>query len=134
MLYDATVVHWLNCLAGACPMGAIALWLTVSAACAVGAVLAGRRAMAAVWTLRAVALSPKVSRILARWVKSRSYSDEDFFRADCAGEAWVERRRAGIARLTRRLSGRPRSRAWADSIRDCLSDLRFTDASRVPFP
>ena len=68
-------------------------------------------------------------------MRARSYSDEEFFRADGAGEPWIERRKAGIDRLSSLFEAKhPRSRAWGDAIRDSLSDLRFTDANRVPFP
>jgi glutamate-1-semialdehyde 2,1-aminomutase len=109
-------------------------WLVLIVACA-AVVFGVRRVVTVVYTLRAVALTPKLSRFLSRVVKTHSYSDEDFFRADGIGPAWVDRRKAGIERLARRLSGgRPRSTAWGEAIRDRLSDLRFTDASRVPFP
>jgi glutamate-1-semialdehyde 2,1-aminomutase len=86
-------------------------------------------------TLRARALTPIALRVLARWVKRNDLSDEAFYRADGAGPQEVERRQAAIARLTRLFGERyPESMSWADSIRDSFSDLRFTDANRVPFP
>jgi glutamate-1-semialdehyde 2,1-aminomutase len=86
-------------------------------------------------TLRAQALTPLGLRHLARWVKRRDLSDEEFYRADGAGPREVERRKAGIERLTRLFRERhPESQAWAESIRESFSDLRFTDANRVPFP
>jgi glutamate-1-semialdehyde 2,1-aminomutase len=94
-----------------------------------------RKLMAARWTLRALALTPILSRRLARWVKPQSYSEDEFFRADGAGEPWIARRRRGLDRLSTLLRDRyPQSRAWASAIRDGFSDLRFTDANRVPFP
>jgi len=125
-----------RCLEGACSGATGAVWwLLISAAVVAIAVLGARRLATVIGTFRAMALTPKLSRHLARWVKSRPYSDEGFFRADGAGEPWVERRKAAIDRLSRRLAaGHPRSTAWGDSVRDGLSDLRFTDASRVPFP
>ena len=99
------------------------------------AALVARRVAIALWTLRAMALTPAFSRRLSRWVRPRSYSDEDFFRADGAGEPWIERRRQGIDRLSSVLGARyPRCAAWGDAIRTSFSDLRFTDANRVPFP
>ncbi len=98
-------------------------------------ILAVRRAVAAVATWRALALTPMLARRLSRWVKARDYSDEAFFRADGAGEPWVERRRAAIGRLAAAFRAEyPQSIAWERAVRDSFSDLRFTDASRVPFP
>src|SRR5262245_12901111 len=74
-------------------------------------------------------------RVLARWVRRRDLSDAEFFRADGAGLLEVARREAGIARLARVLHERyPASIAWGERIRESFSDLRFTDANRVPFP
>ena len=50
-------------------------------------------------TLRALALTPRLSRHLSKWVKSRDYSDEEFLRADGAGARWVELRKQAIERL-----------------------------------
>src|SRR5262245_29824050 len=135
MWRDGSMGQWLGCLAGGCSVGPTLLsWLALIVASA-AIVLTVRRAMTFVYTLRAVALTPKLSRLLSRVVKTRSYSDEGFFRADCANPASVERRKAGIERLARRLSGgRPRSAAWGEALRDRLSGLRFTDARRVPLP
>ena len=97
--------------------------------------LLGRRVALVLWTFRARAWSPGVSRGLARWVKPRSHSDEEFFSADGAGASWVARRKHGMECLSARLRAQaPRSRAWGDAVRDGLSDLRFTDANRVPYP
>ena len=140
MVTDATVAQWMGCLAGAstgaCPWtSGDGWWLIASVVCAGMALLAARRAAIAARTLRAAALTPRLSRYLSGWVRARSYSDEQFFRADGAGEPWIERRKAGIDRLSSLFEAKhPRSRAWGDAIRDSLSDLRFTDANRVPFP
>ena len=140
MVTDATVAQWMSCLAGAstgaCPWtSGDGWWLIALVVCAGMALLAARRAATAARTLRATALTPRLSRYLSGWVRARSYSDEEFFRADGAGEPWIERRKAGIDRLSSLFEAKhPRSRAWGDAIRDSLSDLRFTDANRVPFP
>jgi glutamate-1-semialdehyde 2,1-aminomutase len=98
-------------------------------------VLATPRILTTVQTLRARALAPVLARRLARWVKPRSYSEEDFFGADGAGLPWTERRRQGLERLADVLRARsPQSRAWGTAVREGFSDLRFTDANRVPFP
>ena len=110
------------------------LWLAVAVAVA-GLAVAGRNIVTAVWTLRARALTPIAARVLARWVKPRSYSDGEFFRADGAREPWIERRRRGLERLSALFQTQaPQSRAWGDAIREGFSDLRFADANRVPFP
>ena len=140
MVTDGTVAQWMGCLAGAsagaCPWtSGDGWWLIALVVCAGMALLAARRAATAARTLRAAALTPRLSRYLSGWVRARSYSDEEFFRADGAGEPWIERRKAGIDRLSSLFEAKhPRSRAWGDAIRDSLSDLRFTDANRVPFP
>jgi len=86
-------------------------------------------------TLRALALTPRLSRHLSKWVKSRDYSDEEFLRADGAGARWVELRKQAIERLAGFLQTRfANSIAWGNEIRESFSDLRFTDANRVPFP
>jgi glutamate-1-semialdehyde 2,1-aminomutase len=140
MLTDGVLARWTGCLDGAATSACSwtssdAWWLIALVVCAGMAVLAAGRLATAVSTWRASALTPKLSRYLSRWVRARSYSDEHFFRADGAGEAWVERRKTGLDHLSRLLELRyPQSRAWGDAIRDSLSDLRFTDANRVPFP
>ena len=60
---------------------------------------------------------------------------EAFFTADGVGAPWNARRRAALEHLSWRLSGTfGESAAWGAALRDSLSDLRFTDLSRVPFP
>lgn len=109
-------------------------WLGLIAGLVVTVIVA-RKLATTFWTLRALAPTPALSRYLSRWVRTRSYSDADFFRADGAPAAWVERRRHGIARLAGVFRTEyPHSTAWGQSIRDSFSDLRFTDATRVPFP
>jgi len=110
-------------------------WIAIVVSCGIVASLAARWLARRVVTLRAQALTPLGLRYLARWVKRRDLSDEEFYRADGAGPREVERRRAGIERLSRLFRERyRRSLTWAESIRDSFSDLRFTDANRVPFP
>lgn len=56
-------------------------------------------------------------------------------RADGAEDRWVKIRRQAIERLAEFLQTRyAKSVAWGDEIREAFSDLRFTDANRVPFP
>jgi glutamate-1-semialdehyde 2,1-aminomutase len=99
------------------------------------AAFAARRITTMVVTLRARALAPAFYRRLARWIRPRSYSEDDFFRADGVDGLWIERRRRGLDRLSETLRAQyPRSRAWGVAVREGFSDLRFTDANRVPFP
>jgi glutamate-1-semialdehyde 2,1-aminomutase len=86
-------------------------------------------------TLRAVALAPTVSRRLSEWVKSLDYSDQEVLGADGAGELWVQRRKEAIDRLAGFFQKHcAKSIAWGNDVRGSFSDLRFTDANRVPFP
>jgi len=87
------------------------------------------------YTLRAYAWTAPVSRRLSRWVKSRPYEDEAFYSADGMGTRWVERRQAGLENLSHALQRRfQNSIAFGKELREGFSDLRFTDANRVPFP
>jgi glutamate-1-semialdehyde 2,1-aminomutase len=95
----------------------------------------GRELTTALVTLRARSLTPALHRRLAGWVRPRAYSDVEFFRADGAGEPWASRRRQGLECLAASLrAAHPRSRAWAAEVGPSFSDLRFTDANRVPHP
>ena len=88
-----------------------------------------------VLTLRASALAPSVARRLSGWVKSLDYLERDVWAADGAGEQWVQRRKDAINRLAAYFQDHcTKSIAWGNNIRDSFSDLRFTDANRVPFP
>ena len=110
------------------------LWLGLAVGL-VAAVLAARTLAATGRTWRARAWTPLLSRYLAPWVRGCSYSDEQFFRADGVSGARVDRRRMGIERLSAQLrSQHARSAAWGEALRERFSDLRFTDANRVPFP
>ena len=97
--------------------------------------LVGRKLITALLTWRAVALLPALSRRLSKWVKSYDYTDEEFLRADGAGEPWIELRHKAIDRLAMFFQTQyAQSMAWGNDIRESFSDLRFTDANRVPFP
>jgi glutamate-1-semialdehyde 2,1-aminomutase len=94
-----------------------------------------RRVATRILTLRARALSPVFARKLSRWVRTRDYDGDRFFAADGAGAAVVAMRRASLERLSAACRARrDQSLAWSVRIRDGLSDLRFTDLNRVPFP
>lgn len=88
------------------------------------------------WSLlRARSWVPFVSRLLAGWVRARDCTEADFLAADGAAEPLVEARRRGLERLREECAARgTASTAWVESLRGGLSDLRFADASRVPFP
>ena len=99
------------------------------------AAFAIRRFVVTLLTLRAVAWAPTLSRALSRWVKYVDYSNEEFLQADGAGERWIQLRKEALDRLSRLFQTEsPKSIAWGNEIRSSFSDLRFTDANRVPFP
>jgi glutamate-1-semialdehyde 2,1-aminomutase len=111
------------------------LWLVLGLCVAVAAVFAAPRLVKLIATLRAQALTPLLLRRLSGWVRARHYTDAEFFQADGAGDAWVARRRAGLAQLAATLRAQsPASAAWGEALRESFSDLRFTDANRVPVP
>jgi glutamate-1-semialdehyde 2,1-aminomutase len=76
----------------------------------------------------------RLARRLAALVPFYSYDDEEFFCSDGAPADIVARRRAGFARLSALYKAR-----FAETIRqtteasESISDLRFTNAYRVPF-
>jgi glutamate-1-semialdehyde 2,1-aminomutase len=97
--------------------------------------IACRKLLTALLILRARALSPPLLRWLSRWLGSLDLSADDFVRADGAPERWVAVRRDAIERLAASLRTRfEKSIVWGDAVRERFSDLRFTDANRVPFP
>jgi glutamate-1-semialdehyde 2,1-aminomutase len=111
-------------------------WLPVALFAAVFVVtFALPRLTAAVVTLPAVAWMPALSRWLSALVHRADLVGDEFLRADGASASHVTRRRQGLDTLAETL--RNQSAASADlacTLRDSFSDLRFTDASRVPFP
>src|SRR5262249_14892446 len=101
----------------------------------VGGALLARIAARRAVTLRATAFTPAFSRLLSRFVGALEYGEAEVLQADGAGPEQVERRRAALEQLSGALARRyPRSTAWGASLRERFSDLRFTDANRVPFP
>ena len=140
MLLSEALHRWTACLGlsttGVCQLQWGDGWVLL--ALLLGAVLtalAGRKLTLACITLRAMAWTPTLARRLSKWVKSHAYSDEEFFRADGAEGHWIERRKKAIDRLAVLFQARyAKSIAWGNEIRDSFSDLRFTDANRVPFP
>jgi len=111
------------------------LWVVLGLCLTFAAVIVARKLVTFLSTLRARALTPMLLRRLSRWVRTHHYSDAQFFQADGAGELLVSRRREGIERLGAFLRAQyPESTAWGERLRESFSDLRFTDANRVPFP
>ena len=97
--------------------------------------LAFRKITTSFLTLRALALAPTLSRRVSDWVKSADYSENEVWGADGAGEGWVMLRKEAIDRLASFFRVHyAKSIAWGNEIRESFSDLRFTDANRVPFP
>ena len=95
----------------------------------------GRRIWARLMSLRAISPTPMISRLLSGLVGTRHYSEAAFLAADGAPQPVREVRQAAIDNLAKTMRERcPKSEAWGLSVRDGLSDLRFADANRVPFP
>ena len=115
-------------------------WQDVGAVAIAGAVttivaLKAARLFRTLLTVRARSFTPALSRLLSIWVKTNDYTDDAFYRADGADETTAAKRRRALERLADYFHERhPKSAAWGNAIRDGLSDLRFTDAGRVPFP
>jgi glutamate-1-semialdehyde 2,1-aminomutase len=85
--------------------------------------------------LRALSFTPAFSRVLSTWVKTNDYVGDEFYRADGADDATAAKRRHALDRLAGYFQEHhAKSTAWGHDIREGLSDLRFTDAGRVPFP
>jgi glutamate-1-semialdehyde 2,1-aminomutase len=140
MLLSEAVQRWAACLGGnstrVCQFESGDGWVLLGLLfAAVLAVFVGGKLARALVTLRALAWTPTLARRLSKWVKSRAYSDEEFFRADGAEGHWVELRKKAIDRLAVSFQAQyAKSIAWGNEIRESFSDLRFTDANRVPFP
>ena len=108
-------------------------WL--AATIAVVMVLHGRRMLAWLLSIRAISPTPALSRFLSRLVGTRHYSEAAFLAADGAPEPVQRARQEAINHLATTMRERcPKSEAWGMGVREGLSDLRFADANRVPFP
>lgn len=108
------------------------VWITL----AIGLLYVLSHALPRWWvTWRARAWTPNIARMLAPLLAARDSDEARFLSADGAPPTFIAPRRAALHALRERLAGRAsQSHAWAQKIRGSLSDLRFTDASRVPFP
>ncbi len=97
--------------------------------------LALRRLAALLVTVPALALAAPISRRLTRRVYRTDLRGREFLAADGAPASFITRRREGLDALASALYDRSTFDGdEARALRDGLSDLRFTDASRVPFP
>jgi glutamate-1-semialdehyde 2,1-aminomutase len=85
-------------------------------------------------TLFAIDITNIAARITAPIIRSYSFDDEKFFCADGAPRYIVSKRKAGLQSLVRDFQ-LGKVGIEADSmLSDGLSDIRFTDTNRVPFP
>ncbi|MGH8548350.1 MAG: aminotransferase class III-fold pyridoxal phosphate-dependent enzyme [Methylococcales bacterium] len=77
----------------------------------------------------------KWSRRIARFVPFFEVNEEGFFCSDGAPEKVMKERRTGFEKLGLSLrEPSPESIAFSESLEDSLSDVRFINAYRVPFP
>ena len=98
-------------------------------------VLYGRRIVTSLLHWPALGLMAPSARLLAQVLGRKDLADEQFFSADDAPPAIVAARQQAFDRLAKRFRQTgERSAALAARIRAGLSDLRFADANRVPFP
>jgi glutamate-1-semialdehyde 2,1-aminomutase len=135
-MFDGILEQWSACVganqASACGLG----WADAGILIGIGlAILCFLKLRIALLTLRARSFTAAFSRLLSSWVKTNDYTEAEFFRADGADDTTAARRRRALDRLAGYFQEHhSKSIAWGDEIREGLSDLRFTDAGRVPFP
>jgi glutamate-1-semialdehyde 2,1-aminomutase len=87
-------------------------------------------------TLRCIDPTNIGARYAAGILKSYSFDDDEFFSSDGAPAEIAELRKAGFSKLGERFkmkAGGDMERIEAE-LADGLSDIRFTDTNRVPFP
>src|ERR671919_2213690 len=104
MMLNEAIERWTACLptqpVRTCHFDSIDGWLLAGILlAAVFIAHAGQRLIRTVTTLPALAWLPMFSRWLANWVKSRDYTEEEFLRADGAGEPSAKRRKEALDRL-----------------------------------
>lgn len=98
-------------------------------------VLYGRKVSAALLHWQALGLLAPSSRVLAQILRRADLDDGAFFAADDAPASIAATRKDALDRLALRFALRGQQSAdFAARIRAGLSDLRFADANRVPFP
>lgn len=77
----------------------------------------------------------KMSRRAAKLLPYFEYDERRFFNSDGAPQAIAERRRRALDKLVGEFEQRcPQTIAYARSLQDTISDVRFTANYRVPFP
>jgi glutamate-1-semialdehyde 2,1-aminomutase len=138
-MLDKIVQRWNECglnVTGTCALALVeVVFLTALCLLGAGALLYSVRLVRTMLTIKARSFTPMLSRVLSQWVKTNDYLGQEFFRADGADEATVTRRQQALDRLAAFFQDEnPQSVSWGNAIREGLSDLRFTDAGRVPFP
>src|SRR5262249_51094032 len=76
----------------------------------------------------------RMARRIASLIPFYEYDESRFFNSDDAPHEIAGRRRAGFARLARLYEERfPKTRLATAKVKDCISDVQFTDVFRVPF-
>jgi len=84
---------------------------------------------------RSMAGHSKWSRHIAGWIPSFDYDELRFFNSDGAPDDISRQRRQAFHQLAKQLQDRsPESIAFSASLETSVSDVRFTNAYRVPFP
>ena len=83
---------------------------------------------------RSLAGHSRLAKRIARLIPFYEYDEADFFRADDASEAVVQRRIAALDELAAYYARKyPRSVALTQKAAETISDLKFTGAYRVPY-
>ena len=98
MLFNEATLRWQSCVdvgtRAACSITLVDVGLLLVLALGIFLVFRmTRRFIRNLLTLPALAWMPIVSRRLSYWVKSLDYTEEEFLRADGAGEIWANRRK-----------------------------------------
>src|SRR5262245_13531895 len=137
-MFEYLIQRWTYCgLSGTstCAPGLVDVGIVTALCVLVGVTLLySVRLVRMMLTVTARSFTPTLSRILSQWVKTNDYLGQEFFRADGADEATVIKRQQALDRLAAFFQDEyPQSVSWGNAIREGLSDLRFTDAGRVPF-
>jgi glutamate-1-semialdehyde 2,1-aminomutase len=84
---------------------------------------------------QATSPTPTGARFASGILRSFAFDEDKFFCADGASAEIAEKRKAGMNALADSFNKQfPKSLASAETFLDGISDLRFTDTNRVPFP